>query len=1254
MIELQASVNKTVLTISDVPKIASGSKNYVSVRFQFDSEWSSIQPVMVCYRDIKAPFYNEIIGGTAKIPHEVLRDPGPICIGVFGISGSTRITSTVCRIIIQQGAISQNIQQSDPSNDIWSQIMNQYQEIKDLCKNIIATSEEAAKKAQGFADNASYSATVASQQQQMASKHASTASEAATKCEEGVQKALTAAVTAQNAKDAAQSASNTAKSSATSAKAYAERAERATTGIETALSQANAAAQNAQEAKSAAQAASQEATKAADDAEAAKEASLIAQVEVNRGIADAMAAANKAEQAVGNIGSSVQQAQDAAKSASDSARAAALSKQGIETAEASAKESAKQAAASKTAVEQSATQASEAAARAQQSQAAAAESATQVQAGVAEATKQATAAEGSATKAEKAAEDAIASASRAEAMIDDSVVKPDKTWSSKHLIDMSHPEVVKSGNPVVCNPVAGYPLGITASWEPIQEGEGAPSPDNIRPIIGWEHVMAHRSGTNLIGLPDTTTNQYNELLKLTPEQLDQFNALPRGVPLYFYADIADFTNGELVCVGTAGILGYIRKNGSGKLNRGKITQVRLVGGASTAGERVYKNIMVGLSGRMPYRPYIGTTNTMTLPKTIYGGEVDIVSGDGVETWDQAVITKVNAVKELGTVVRASVTLPSQSKIAKTGNAISNYLPEVVAFVSDTESFYTNQSVCYIKLAKSRLNEASLAGVNEYLASHPLQVVYRLSEQASFNGTGVAEIQAIDGANTILTNADVMTVKCRNAKSYTDSAIDKLAIRETASGNPAVIRDSADWQMEGLRVYGQSEQVTTTGANLLDCSNTMSNVGNTEVTLSGNLLTIINQNAYPAVVDIPITLDAGTYYMSVLSASVPVPIYRDGAWFSNGVSDNSKKSTIKIMDGGLYVCRITAEAQSTATVNELMISAKDVPYEPYTGGKPAPSPEYPQEIVSREVSSVVVTGSNLLPPDDYFETATNKYFCKNTGLLLRAGVKYVFSCDGGPTNLYVNNKTTGETVVKAYNKSEAPYTPSEDGLYYFMIYHENGVSGFNNFRLNVGLKMPYEPYHAKIVKLSIPVTLRGVPVTTGGTVTIDGKQYISDVIVDKNGVIGVKRRTMTTKLAVAAMNASERLPGWQKTGLVDKMLNPVQYIFCSHLHRNQVSINYVGDVVFLERTEMTQTEWKQKYPDLIMDFVFPLKEPTFEPLPESDQRAIRALRTYHGNTVVTTGAHTEVDYVADPKLYIDGVVGTINEIKSKIIELESKV
>lgn len=61
------------------------------------------------------------------------------------------------------------------------------------------------------------------------------------------------------------------------------------------------------------------------------------------------------------------------------------------------------------------------------------------------------------------------------AVIDDTTVGTD-AWSSKHIVDMLCPPLDETGNPVVCYPVAGYPLGVKVSWEPTQEGSGEPYP----------------------------------------------------------------------------------------------------------------------------------------------------------------------------------------------------------------------------------------------------------------------------------------------------------------------------------------------------------------------------------------------------------------------------------------------------------------------------------------------------------------------------------------------------------------------------------------------------------------------------------------------------------------------------------------------------------------------------------------------------------------------------------------------------------
>lgn len=60
--------------------------------------------------------------------------------------------------------------------------------------------------------------------------------------------------------------------------------------------------------------------------------------------------------------------------------------------------------------------------------------------------------------------------------IDDAVISAKNPWSSRKIIETLCPPLDVSGNPVTCEPVAGYPLGVVASWEPTQAGSGEPYP----------------------------------------------------------------------------------------------------------------------------------------------------------------------------------------------------------------------------------------------------------------------------------------------------------------------------------------------------------------------------------------------------------------------------------------------------------------------------------------------------------------------------------------------------------------------------------------------------------------------------------------------------------------------------------------------------------------------------------------------------------------------------------------------------------
>ncbi len=62
----------------------------------------------------------------------------------------------------------------------------------------------------------------------------------------------------------------------------------------------------------------------------------------------------------------------------------------------------------------------------------------------------------------------------------------DTTWSSRTLVERLCPVLTVRGEAPVCQPVAGYPLGVVSGIKPVQEG--TPSPQSPSPITGHTAV----------------------------------------------------------------------------------------------------------------------------------------------------------------------------------------------------------------------------------------------------------------------------------------------------------------------------------------------------------------------------------------------------------------------------------------------------------------------------------------------------------------------------------------------------------------------------------------------------------------------------------------------------------------------------------------------------------------------------------------------------------------------------------------------
>lgn len=156
---------------------------------------------------------------------------------------------------------------------------------------------------------------------------------------------------------------------------------------------------------------------------------------------------------------------------------------------------------------------------------------------------------------------------------------------------------------------------------------------------------------------------------------------------------------------------------------------------------------------------VGQTNTLTLPETVYGGEVDAVTGD-VSNNTKVITLDGNKLK-FSLYNNVFYNLPGHSApgISAQANIRCSH------FDAKLFGANANYEFCFIKKSDIDSLFASADDLNAYLAAQyaagtPVQIAYKLAKPVPFTATGAQPMPALAGANTVLTDADSATVTGR--------------------------------------------------------------------------------------------------------------------------------------------------------------------------------------------------------------------------------------------------------------------------------------------------------------------------------------------------------------------------------------------------------------------------------------------------------------------------------------------------------------
>lgn len=381
---------------------------------------------------------------------------------------------------------------------------------------------------------------------------------------------------------------------------------------------------------------------------------------------------------------------------------------------------------------------------------------------------------------------------------------------------------------------------------------------------------------------------------------------------------------------------------------------------------------------------------------------------------------------------------------------------------------------------------------------------------------------------------------------------------TVTGNPAVLDNATGKPFRGLHIYGRSEQMTTTGAQLLDAS-LLKNTSSASVECNGSdiIITTLTDGPYRQTSSVSIGFFEEGDQICIAAEAFPednVVIIRDssGATVANVPISNGLQEVVTIPANGTYhiiLCinkSVSVKAGTVGVFSKLIVNkgnvAKD--YEPYTGGKPSPSPDYPQEIVSVGDGgsvAVKVTGKNLL---DFLHAEITKAgwqgkFTRDEEILTISAVNgwnvywFVSPVRGKQISVsftyrQIDDKTfdseealtvgtsakpsymgTGAYAIESPKKSWTKIACtmiSETYVGVMLRVKNEGVNEertieIKDFQLELGTTATaYSPYREQFLTLPTPNGLPGVPVQAGGNYTDpQGQQWICDEVDLERGV-----------------------------------------------------------------------------------------------------------------------------------------------------------
>lgn len=575
--------------------------------------------------------------------------------------------------------------------------------------------------------------------------------------------------------------------------------------------------------------------------------------------------------------------------------------------------------------------------------------------------------------------------------------------------------------------------------------------------------------------------------------------------------------------------------------------------------------------------------------------------------------------------------------------------------------------------------------------------------------------------------DKYTQECRidkeTGKIYTRSA-DRFLIEDTFEGNPIMSNSCREGNIHLIEGYGESTQFTTQGNQLFDINvyEGKSSAG-AEATIDNGVIKIIGTPTKDTWVQSdPISIEDFKKYFKVGGLSIK-PHKSSGCNFDFGIYINSttvkeNNSPYEITEeiynnysgNAYYFIDLKSSSAPSGYIQPMVYQTGSGEYEPYTGGAPSPSPEYPQEIKSSTVTGVKVTGKNLFDHKKLSGGEIVEFNGVQCYKYLDNGKNFTFDFTENKTEnlcltivIYRDSEYADKkiTIFLEYNDGTRQSNILTSGVIYTIETKEGKILkkivGNEGWAQNVYIDLsitqlecgttatPYEPYKEKTIPLSAPITLRGIP-SENGNITIDGTKYLSDYIGQKEGVYGVFRKngvfTIDSKnyekmsffrsqngSNVYALynivppdsqiyNSSDILS--QKNVICNAFIGKTLASltignFSIHLllNVNFVTIGLSESIETVEGAKGIIKTLEDNGTPITIQYI--LANETFEALPEGDQQALKDLKTFYPTSIISWETEDGLSIWGkailkqDMKLYIQNKIKELSNNSVKQIQ-----